>query len=82
MNMPLPFQVPDVQDNPDGWGPSSEPASLTDIPFAPFGKGDKVGRAADWTQSAYNKYQGAKCVSNKCLAVMTLLAPRAAASGP
>jgi translation initiation factor 3 subunit D len=59
VTMPLPFQVPDVADNADGWGPSTVPPSLNDVPFAPFGKGDKIGRAADWTASAYNKYQGA-----------------------
>lgn len=79
--MPLPFQVPDVQDNADGWGPSSVPASLTDVPFAPFGKGDKIGRAADWTQSAYNKYQGAKRVSHGCAALMTPPARSTASKG-
>lgn len=34
------------------------PEHLKDVPFAPFSKGDKIGRAADWTASAYQKYPG------------------------
>jgi hypothetical protein len=56
--MPLPYGVPEIQDNPDGWGPCSEPEQLKDVPFAPFSKSDKLGKAADWTQQAYQKYPG------------------------
>ncbi|KAG2430947.1 hypothetical protein HXX76_009915 [Chlamydomonas incerta] len=57
--MAAPFPVPQIADNPDGWGPCSVPTHLKDIPFAPFNKGDKLGRVADWSQSAYgNKYGG------------------------
>lgn len=57
---PAPFPIPDVAPNDDGWGPStsSVPAHLADVPFAPFGKGDKLGRASDWTQGAYQKFGG------------------------
>lgn len=55
--MPASFPVPAVLENDDGWGPSSSvPEHLADVPFAPFSKGDKLGRASDWTQSAYNKF--------------------------
>eukprot|EP00955_Chlamydomonas_euryale_P007280 77239-Chlamydomonas_euryale.AAC.1 len=47
-----------VEDNNDGWGPSAVPERLKDVPFAPFSKGDKIGRAADWNASAYQKYPG------------------------
>jgi translation initiation factor 3 subunit D len=58
--MPLAFPVPDVLPNDDGWGPSATaiPPHLVDVPFAPFGKGDKIGRASDWTQAAYQKFPG------------------------
>ncbi|GLC46423.1 hypothetical protein PLESTB_001722000 [Pleodorina starrii] len=57
--MAAPFPVPAVTDNPDGWGPCTVPAHLKDIPFAPFNKGDKLGRVADWTQGAFGqKYAG------------------------
>lgn len=35
------------------------PEHLKDVPFAPFSKGDKLGKAADWTQQAYQRNQGA-----------------------
>ncbi|KAF8066359.1 EIF3D [Scenedesmus sp. PABB004] len=56
--MALPYSVPDIQDNPDGWGPCSVPEHLKDVPFAPFSKSDKLGKAADWTQQAYQRNQG------------------------
>lgn len=52
------YEVPQVIDNADGWGPSTVPEHLKDMPFAPFGKNDKIGRAADWTQAGYQKYGG------------------------
>lgn len=30
-----------------------------DMPFAPFSKTDKLGKAADWTNTGYQKYSGA-----------------------
>lgn len=40
-----------IHDNPDGWGPPMDlaPAKFTDMPYAPFSKSDRLGRAADWT---------------------------------
>ena len=61
VNMPtggLPYEVPDISDNKDGWGPTTVPARLEGIPFAPFSKSDKLGRAADWTNQNYQKYSG------------------------
>lgn len=55
--MPGLFSIPDVVDNPDGWGPTTEPEHLKGIPYAPFGKGDKVGRISDFAQTGY-KYGG------------------------
>lgn len=57
MSLPLAL-VSAVTDNADGWGPCSVPEHLKDVPFAPFGKGDKLGRASDWTQAAYQKNYG------------------------
>ncbi|KIZ06885.1 Eukaryotic translation initiation factor 3 subunit D-2, partial [Monoraphidium neglectum] len=56
----LPFAVPDISDNAEGWGPSSEsiPPHLKDVPFAPFSKTDKLGKAADWTNQYNQKYSG------------------------
>ncbi|KAI0966324.1 eukaryotic translation initiation factor 3 subunit D [Xylaria arbuscula] len=34
----------------DGWGPSTTTeTTLNGVPYAPFSKGDKLGRMADWT---------------------------------
>jgi len=57
--MPLSYSVPEIQDNADGWGPSQVPDHLKDIPFSPFSKSDRLGKAADWSSQGYNKnYQG------------------------
>ena len=47
------FELPPIQDNPDGgWGPSPsnfpQDFKFKDIPYAPFSKADKIGRFADW----------------------------------
>ncbi|KAI8840890.1 eukaryotic translation initiation factor 3 subunit D [Chytridium lagenaria] len=44
------FQLPTIQDNASGWGPSQIPFNLTQIPYAPFSKSDRLGKIADWTQ--------------------------------
>lgn len=50
-----------VFDSADEWGPTAAcvPPELENLPFAPFSKADKVGRASDWTQTAYQKFPGA-----------------------
>lgn len=58
--------APAVEDNADGWGPTSEPPQLKDVPFAPYSKADKIGRAADWTQAAYQKYPGELQQAHAC----------------
>jgi hypothetical protein len=35
----------------DGWGPSpSTETMINGVPYAPYSKGDKLGRMADWTE--------------------------------
>jgi len=53
--MPSSFVVPKIASNPDGWGPNPAdlPEKFKDIPYAPFSKSEKVGKAADWTASQY-----------------------------
>merc|ERR1711990_925767 len=55
-NMPaeLPtFVAPAIQENEAGWGPTTgvAPDKFHNIPYQPFGKGDRLGRSADWTNS-------------------------------
>lgn len=34
----------------DGWGPpTTSETTLDGVPYAPYSKGDKLGRMADWT---------------------------------
>ena len=46
--MALAFPPLLVDDNTEGWGPVGLPSELQDIPYAPFNKSDRIGRAADW----------------------------------
>lgn len=56
------FNIPRIQDNPHGWGPSEAPEQFKDLPYAPFSKGDRLGKVSDWTGATYqdrrflNKY--------------------------
>jgi translation initiation factor 3 subunit D len=46
--------LPQIDDNEDGWGPSTIPDKFKDIPYySPYNKGDKLGKAADWQQQNY-----------------------------
>lgn len=48
------FKVPDVPENPDGWGPPENlplQNPLGNFPFAPTSLSEKLGRAADWTRA-------------------------------
>ncbi|GBG00453.1 eukaryotic translation initiation factor 3 subunit D-like [Raphidocelis subcapitata] len=54
----IPYSVPELHDNSDGWGPSTVPEHLQGVPFAPFSKTDKLGKAADWTNTNFQKYSG------------------------
>ncbi|KAG5184183.1 eukaryotic initiation factor 3 d subunit [Tribonema minus] len=49
------FTTPKVHINTDGWGPTNSnlPQQFLDVPYAPFGKSDRIGRAADFTAPLY-----------------------------
>jgi len=38
------FIPPKIQDNPSGWGPNDPPEQFKDLPYAPFSKGDRLGK--------------------------------------
>src|SRR5690554_6677899 len=43
-----------IDDNDDGWGPSTIPDKFKEIPYyTPFNKGERLGKAADWQQQQY-----------------------------
>ena len=45
------FPCPIISDNIHGWGPTKPPEIFSDVPYAPFSKGDKLGKVADFTFS-------------------------------
>merc|ERR1719272_1449900 len=45
------FPCPIISDNIHGWGPTKPPEIFSDVPYAPFSKGDKLGKVADFTLS-------------------------------
>ncbi|CAK9190419.1 unnamed protein product [Sphagnum jensenii] len=58
--MALAFAVPEVAENLNGWGPAADsvPSQLEHVPYAPFSKSDRVGRASDWTGQAFKYNSG------------------------
>ena len=39
-----------LPEHESGWGPpASVESALNEVPYAPYSKGDKLGRMADWT---------------------------------
>jgi len=43
----------------DGWGPPvTSDTTLEGVPYAPFSKGDKLGRMADWTADSKDGRDG------------------------
>ncbi|KAG0238261.1 hypothetical protein BGW42_006541 [Actinomortierella wolfii] len=43
------FQLPEIIDNPNGFGPVGLNAQFRDIPYAPYSKADRLGKIADWS---------------------------------
>lgn len=43
----------------DTWGPTTSSDNMLDgVPYAPFSKGDKLGRMADWTAESKDRERG------------------------
>lgn len=50
--------IADLPDG-DGWGPPvTSDITLNGVPYAPFSKGDKLGRMADWTSESKDGRDG------------------------
>lgn len=45
------YETPRVDVNANGWGPTALPEQFLNIPYAPFNKGDKLGKAADFVSN-------------------------------
>ncbi|KAL4449000.1 hypothetical protein ABPG77_007717 [Micractinium sp. CCAP 211/92] len=50
--MPVHFVLPAVEENAEGWGPTSVPEQFDGVPFMPYSKGERLGRIADFGQQA------------------------------
>eukprot|EP01122_Echinamoeba_exundans_P001273 TRINITY_DN112_c0_g1_i3.p1 TRINITY_DN112_c0_g1~~TRINITY_DN112_c0_g1_i3.p1 ORF type:complete len:579 (-),score=167.07 TRINITY_DN112_c0_g1_i3:27-1763(-) len=51
--------LPELKESPLGWGPPEEQVFFQDVPYAPFTKNERLGKAADWTNSR-QQYQPAR----------------------
>ena len=50
----------------DSWGPPTTPeTTLNGVPYAPFSKGDKLGRMADWTAEGRDRERGGRQQYNR-----------------
>ncbi|KAF1346664.1 eukaryotic translation initiation factor 3 subunit D [Delphinella strobiligena] len=50
----------------DSWGPPVTTETIRDgVPYAPFSKGDKLGRMADWTADGKNQERGGRQQYNR-----------------
>ena len=50
----------------DGWGPPvTADTTLNGVPYAPFSKGDKLGRMADWTSEGKDRERGGRMQYNR-----------------
>jgi translation initiation factor 3 subunit D len=64
----LPSLVDLITALPDGpgWGPPvTTETTLNGVPYAPFSKGDKLGRMADWTDSKDRDGRGGRQQYNR-----------------
>lgn len=52
------FSLPTIIDNPSGWGPSGVPDDLSNIPYAPYSKSDRLGKIADWAAPPETRNMG------------------------
>ena len=79
------FTIPQAAESPDGWGPAAvEVAELAEFApiYAPFNKTDRLGCAADWTQTGFGKFGGSACTGALSLRTRGRCGEAAAASLP
>ena len=63
------FTVPNMLENVNSWGPPADAVladDFADVPYSPFSKSDKLGRAADWTQTGFGKFGGSASPGRTC----------------
>ena len=64
-----PFSIADIVaalPAEDTWGPATAADNMLDgVPYAPFSKGDKLGRMADWTAESKDSNRGGRQAYNR-----------------
>ena len=61
----------------DGWGPPNvTETTLNGVPYAPFSKGDKLGRMADWTTDSKSERGGRQQYNRNYRGMHTPALPR------
>ena len=68
------FPCPIISDNIHGWGPTKPPEIFSDVPYAPFSKGDKLGKVADFTFS--NRWGQVRSPRTRCATAARCVARR------
>jgi translation initiation factor 3 subunit D len=66
MKMAASYKTPQVDVNENGWGPTKLPEKFLNVPYAPFSKGDKLGKASDFV-STFAPRTGSKSNESLCL---------------
>ena len=73
------FVCPVFASNAGGWGPTSVPAEFKDMPFAPYDKGTRLGKCADFagvTTRSRAACAGARVVSARAHSARARSPPR------
>jgi hypothetical protein len=65
------YETPRVDVNAGGWGPTALPEQFLNVPYAPFNKGDKLGKAADFV-SNYAPRQSRTSLSSPTLGCVAI----------
>lgn len=64
--MPSLVDLIDALPEGPGWGPQiTNETTLNGVPYAPFSKGDRLGRMADWTDSKDRDGRGGRQQFNR-----------------
>ncbi len=45
------FALPEIQVNPNGWGPNTIESKFKDMPYQPFSKADRLGKVSEKIKS-------------------------------
>lgn len=70
------FVLPELTPTPSGWGPTSVPSGFANIPFAPFRKNDRLGKAADFSSFRGQRTQSFRGLTYLSFKLCNRITPR------